>query len=266
VTALFQPQSLYPLIQRLRLIFQAQSREVVSRLSLRDVANGATAPDLSHWTKPMVEWLRPAMAPFWKQGLVKGRAQLLQIQSQPVARYVSRMVLRQRRKDLSIALNSPDMFSLHNPSVGEQLDRWTFEFCLETNKTAVEKLDIAFAKLRVQLNEGIEAGESYRDIAGRINQIFNDPTRANLIAITEVPRALNGGAIISYQKSGACEGSGWSTTSDPCPEICEPLDGEERPFGEPFVVLNKGPAVYRTVYHSPAHCRCLCVMVPVIAI
>ncbi len=237
------PISLWPLIQRLSHVFQAQGREVRMRLP-RSIRDG-TPIDLRHWTQPMVDMFRTMMRPYWNAGLIQGKREL------DLAIVRGKGIRRSIRKDFSLFMGDRT-FSLANPSVLDAIDQATMLFCETTNRTATEDLNTAIAKLRGELKEGIQGGESFRDLARRVETLFHDPSRARMIAVTESSRGTNGGSVIAYQKSGVCEGSAWSTTTSPCPAICEPLDGEERAFGDPFVVL-KGGGPYSVIYHAPAH-------------
>jgi Phage Mu protein F like protein len=61
------------LAAQLRRMFQAQARELLSRLSPR-VLDGAPLPfDLSHWTGPMVTASEPFMLRAWQVGMVQSR-------------------------------------------------------------------------------------------------------------------------------------------------------------------------------------------------
>lgn len=274
MTALFSssqvpPASIYPLVMRLRYILETQKREVLLRLPAA-VRDGSEIT-LDHWVKPMLEMLRHAMAPYWQAGLLRGRRELERVLTgrpetiapKIVQRSYSKVLLRQRRKDFALSVMSPNTFSLHNPLVLEAIDRATMIFCQVTNDTSTTDLNTAIARLRVELNEGIERGEAFSDLAERVRTLFDTP-RANTIAVTETSRALNGGSLIAYEKA-QCEGSMWLCTSNPCPKICEPLDYEERPFGVPFWVNPKG-GPYAVVLHAPAHPRCFCVNSPVLAL
>ncbi len=250
------PLSLWPLTQRLGAIFAAQGREVHMRLR-RAVQTGDEI-DLRHWTQPMFDILRPLMRPYWQAGLVQGKREL-------DLATLRKGLRRSIRKDFTLFANDRT-FTLSNPSVLDAIDQATMLFCATTNATATEDLNTAIAKLRLELKEGVPLGEAHVDLARRVQTLFNDPGRARTIAVTEASRATNGGSIISYQRSGVCEGSAWSTTTNPCPEICEPLDGEERAFGEPFVILSKGNPAYRVIMHAPAHPYCYCGNTPVLVL
>ncbi len=257
------PQSLWPLIQRLNGIFSVQRREVVMRLPA--ALRTGQEISLAHWTRPMQDALSPLMRPYWNSGLVQGRREMQALLvGQPITPIKSHL-LRAKRKDIRFVTGQDRMFSLFNPEVLSALDRATFQFCDETNATATRDLNEAIEALRGELKEGLQHGQAYVDLAKRIEELFADPYRSMTIAMTEVPRAMNGGALIAYEKAGA-EGSVWMTTSRPCKKICEPLDGEERAFNQTFVVLTTGPAVYRQIFHPPAHPRCLCVSAPAIVL
>ena len=254
------PVSLWPLIQRLNQVFHAQGLEV--RMRLRRAVQTGEEITLTHWTQPMFDMLRPMMRPYWNAGLVQGRREL------DLAILRSKGLRRSIRKDWlsDLGLNltgNPRTFSLANPSVLDAIDAATMTFCTVTNQTATMDLNTAIARLRLDLKEGVQAGEAHVDLAKRVQTLFNDPGRANTIAVTETNRATNGGSVLMYQRSGVAEGSAWLTTSDPC-DFCARLDGEERAFGEPFAVKGTGP--YAVILHPPAHPHCFCVSTPVLAL
>jgi hypothetical protein len=231
--------SLLPLIQRLRQLLQAQRREVLMRLP--GAVRSGRPIDLRHWQPVWYEYLRPAMTPYWQSGLIRGRQQVETATLKSLRRTV--------RKDTSYLRISDRAFSLSNPAVLEAIDQATLLFCTETNNTATVDLNTAIERLRLELGEGVMGGEAYSDIGRRVETLFGTP-RADMIATTETVRALNGGAVLMYQRSGLKK-SGWMTTSDPC-DFCRSLDGEEREFGEPFAV-KKGGGPYAVIYHPPAH-------------
>jgi len=277
MTALLQPASLYPLIMRLRHILAMQRADVMMRLPAA-IRSGQPI-SLEHWTKPMADVLVHVMGPYWQQGLLRGRREVARVldgrplpsvapeiversmrqKTQP--RY-SKALLRERKKDFALAMSSPRTFNLHNPSVLEAIDRATFLFCDTTNATATRDLNEAIAKLRIEIDQGVEAGESFRDLGDRVRTLFDTP-RAALIATQESSRALNGGSLIAYEKA-QCEGSAWLASTAPCP-ICWDLDGEERPFGVPFYVDPRG-GPYATWYFPPGHPWCYCTSTPVLAL
>ncbi len=254
------PVSLWPLVHRLQQFFYAQGREVQMRLR-RAVQTGDELT-LTHWDQPMFDHLRHIMRPYWQAGIAQGKREL------DLAILRSKGLRRAIRKDwitdlgMNLASN-PRTFSLQNPSVLDAIDQATMLFCQTTNQTATTDLNTAIAKLRTALKEGVQQGEAHVDLAKRVQTLFNDPGRANTIAVTESSRATNGGSVLMYQRSGAAEGSAWLTTSDPC-DFCASLDGEERAFGEPFAVKGTGP--YAVILHPPAHPHCFCVSTPVLAL
>ncbi len=245
------PVSLWPLIQRLQQVFHAQGLEV--RMRLRRAVQTGEELTLTHWDQPMFDMLRHMMRPYWNAGLVQGKREL------DLAILRSKGLRRAVRKDwlsdlgLNLTGNSRT-FSLANPSVLDAIDAATMTFCTVTNQTATTDLNTAIARLRLELKEGVQAGEAHVDLAKRVQTLFNDPSRANTIAVTESSRATNGGSVLMYERSGAAEGVQWLTTRDPC-RLCAELDGEERPFGEPFAI-KKGGGPYAVIYHPPYHPHC----------
>ena len=103
----------------------------------------------------------------------------------------------------------------------------------------------------------IDNGETLDELIGDLAPAFGQ-SRAELIASTEVTRAFAEGNRIAYRESGVVTEWEWRTAADErvCP-ICGPLAGKRRKLnGEPFSVGIDAP---------PAHPRCRCWVVPVIA-
>lgn len=246
--------SLLPLTQRIRQLLSAQRREVLMRLP--GAIRHGTPIDLRHWSPVFYEHLKPAMTPYWQSGIAQGLRQVQAATGGLRTRSLSRVI----RKDTSFIRVQDRAFSLHNPAVLEAIDQATMLFCTETNNTATTDLNTAIQRLREELSEGVMGGEAYSDIGRRAETLFGTP-RAGLIATQETNRALNGGAVLMYERSGAV-GSIWMTTSSPC-KICRNLDGEERAFGEHFYIDPKG-GPYAIWYHAPGHVHCYCTMAPAI--
>lgn len=102
----------------------------------------------------------------------------------------------------------------------------------------------------------IDNGEPLEDLIDDLAPVFGR-ARAELISSTEVTRAYTEGNRIAYHASGVVDKWEWRTSDDErvCP-ICGPLSGKQREMGEPFDIGIEAP---------PAHPRCRCWVVPVIA-
>lgn len=87
--------------------------------------------------------------------------------------------------------------------------------------------------------------------------------RAMMIARTEAVNAIVAGQQAAWRQA---EEDGyvsaeefeqeWVTSSDPCPEICEPMDGDRRRLGESFIT-GDGRAVMGPGGDVHPHCQCV---------
>jgi len=90
---------------------------------------------------------------------------------------------------------------------------------------------------------GLEEGSTYREISDVVDELLDNPTRSDIISITETNRAFNASAIDEYQ---AAEMPGWEWLT--YAGACEECDAEEGPhdFGDDY---------------PPAHPSCRCAVV-----
>lgn len=161
------------------------------------------------------------------------------------------------------AAEIPDLsFDVFNPRVLEAVDRLTFDFCAETNRTSVERIDLALRALRRELAGGLEEGEAYLRLTRRVLNIFASPARAAAIGMTEPSRAMHAGQLLMAKDSGVVKGKRWLASSDACP-LCLSLNGIVVGLDEDFAVVGKGP--YSRVPHAPAHPHCMCTWTEVLS-
>jgi SPP1 gp7 family putative phage head morphogenesis protein len=103
------------------------------------------------------------------------------------------------------------------------------------------------------LVQWLESGGALEELKRQLTPVFNDPDRADLIAITEASNAYNNGAIQRWQDAGV-EKMKFKTVQDSkvCPE-CKPLAGKigtlDGGWGGVFI---------------PVHPRCRCYASPVL--
>jgi hypothetical protein len=90
---------------------------------------------------------------------------------------------------------------------------------------------------------GLDAGSTYQDIASSIDGLLSDPSRADIISITETNRAFNASAIDEYQAAGM-PGWEWLAYEGACDE-CADQEGPHE-FGDEY---------------PPAHPSCRCAVV-----
>jgi hypothetical protein len=72
-------------------------------------------------------------------------------------------------------------------------------------------------RIRTAIVDGMSQGNSARDIGTAINQIINDPARADMIAVTETNTSYNAASIDTYQAAGAA-GWNWVAYDGACEE------------------------------------------------
>lgn len=110
--------------------------------------------------------------------------------------------------------------------------------------------------LRQEIAGWIETGEALPDLVKRLEPTFGRQ-RAELIASTEVTRAYAEGNRQAWAEAGIVEKREWRTAADErvCP-ICGPLHKQQAGLNEAFEGGIDNP---------PAHPRCRCWIVPVIA-
>lgn len=106
------------------------------------------------------------------------------------------------------------------------------------------------------LADGTARGRSPDEIAKAIRDVLEIPSRAHMIAVTELNRAISAATLARYQKDGRHE-TEWATADDDrvCPICMENEDHGPVAIGEPF------PS---GALHPPGHPYCRCALLPVI--
>lgn len=103
--------------------------------------------------------------------------------------------------------------------------------------TSQSYTDTTLKLLRSQLSEGVSAGESIRDLARRVSDVFelSSRYRAEQVARTTVFSVANQTVRDAYRQSGVVKTVVWHTAEDElvCP-FCEPLDGKVVDVEEEF--------------------------------
>lgn len=109
-----------------------------------------------------------------------------------------------------------------------------------------------FDRMAESLAEGVANGDSINTIATSLKDLLSDPDRAEMIANTEVARAMTVATADTYAENGVSEKE-FLTDSDPCPD-CEENEqtgaialDDEFPNGDP-----------------PVHPNCQCALLPVV--
>jgi hypothetical protein len=98
--------------------------------------------------------------------------------------------------------------------------------------------DSLYDRIKDELKDGIDQGESIDDLAGRLDDLLDDTDwdgHGELIARTETLKATNYACKEAMRQSGVCTGASWLCTSDDrlC-LACEAMDGTEISLDENF--------------------------------
>jgi SPP1 gp7 family putative phage head morphogenesis protein len=130
----------------------------------------------------------------------------------------------------------------------KDVERYVKRLVGELDKTTLKD----FERVLVQW---LESGGTLDDLKHQLTPVFNDPDRADLIAVTEASNAYNTGAINRWEEVGV-EKVKWQTVRDAkvCP-ICEPLHNSVATIDSGFGGEGLIP---------PAHGRCRCFLRPVL--
>jgi len=143
-----------------------------------------------------------------------------------------------------------------SPKVRQTIKTQVANFADDINKTTADKI-------KTQLQEGLDEGESIPEMGERIREIFKSATvnRSQIIARTEVSKAVGESSQEAWEQSGVVEKKQWFTALDErvC-EICEPLHGEIAALDGTF----SGDDLFGDVEAEPAHISCRCSTVPIV--
>lgn len=154
-------------------------------------------------------------------------------------------------------------WNVFRPETLAALRSAVFEFCRSTNATTNLSVQQARAELRRQISEGLDQGEALAQLTVRVQRIYRNPQRAQMIAATEASRAMHAGQMMAAQQSGGVvTGLRWLASADAC-SVCEDLDGRAVPLGGVFMVQAKG-GPYAVIKHPPAHPNCMCAVTEVV--
>jgi SPP1 gp7 family putative phage head morphogenesis protein len=146
-------------------------------------------------------------------------------------------------------------FDVGTPKVAKFLK----EFAGERMEDMVNATTIS--KLRDTMSAGVAAGESTKDIAARVREVFEDSTdsRAETIARTEIARASNFGSIEGMAQAGI-EKKEWLATQDEnTRDTHSEMDGQIVGIDDDFESPAGGTAAYPGDFGDPAedvNCRC----------
>lgn len=148
-------------------------------------------------------------------------------------------------------------------------------------KMANKITDELSVELTATLGEGIEGGETIRQLKSRIELTGDEfiGKRAEMIARTESARMNMGGRDLAWQESGVVAAKKWDATGDACP-FCQEMNGKVASLGENFIEQGQGlsvvvgegdklrkvdlPTDFDGILSPPIHPNCRCSLTPVL--
>ncbi len=154
-----------------------------------------------------------------------------------------------------VELGTDISFSMADPLVIAYLQRWS------STRIAGLVNETTRQQLRETLAEGVGAGEATRDLAKRIQAVFDVATtaRAKVIARTEITPASNFGTLVAMHQAGV-EQKGWlSTKDDRVRDTHAELDGTIVGINDDFHSSSGAEAPYPGAFGVPEediNCRC----------
>lgn len=244
-----------PIRRELRVVFEAQRREVLAfldpalgksgrRMRRKDQRIGGNLPD--GWPEfrlgnlAMSERMTPLLSAYWDKA---GRAW-------------------RASHDLD-----PDAWQVVNPHLRSKIEQAALVFCEATNNTTSLALADALGLTRQELIAGLfTAGEAIPKLVKRVNKVFDLAARwrARSIATSEASRAVHAAQETAGTEAGIVAGWEWLASSDACP-LCLRIEADCKfvRAGEAFAVVGTHPT-YSQVRFPPGHPGCQCSMVEVL--
>lgn len=150
-------------------------------------------------------------------------------------------------------------FDLSRPVVQEWIDARLSLWTTLTNEETARLLN-------QEVVAALDAGESIRDMQGRVEKVFNygDVVRSERISRTEMLSASNKGALEAYRQSGVVERKRWLATRDSrVRDAHAEANGQVVALDVPFLVM--GESVMTPGEGSPANSiNCRCTIVPLL--
>lgn len=141
------------------------------------------------------------------------------------------------------------------------LDAPGMEAFLQVKEIRVTQInDTIRDALRVQLGEGLRAGETTTDLALRVRSVFDvSATRSRTIARTEIATTVNGARYLEMGAQGIEQHQWLDAKDDHVRESHHAIDGEIRNIGEEFSngVIYPGDARDGVPASEVVNCRCV---------
>lgn len=212
------------MITKLRKEFERQQKETLAQLNQKNA--GDVDFDEEGEARLFAEIFNPEFEQFWKT-----------------------------HGDDAMRLLGIDEFDI-TPAVRKKIKAQAANFAADVSKTTAQKI-----KNHLQL--GLDDGESIPELSQRIRDVFKEATtsRAEMIARTEVSKAVGSSSIEAWEQSGVVEKKQWITAKDErVEEICLALDGQVVGLNGTF----EGDDMFGEVQSEPAHINCRCDVVPIV--
>jgi len=230
----------------LQWVFQAQTRDVLSRINF-DEAMAGNLPPLDKWIKILADMSSGPLLALWQRGIIH---------------QVTRLWQKKRRRGPNPSRLFRMSGFLFNPRVLDAVNTLTMQFCKETNATATDDLEKSMKKIRQLFHEGLPRGDCLQLMTRQVQTIFADPFRAHRIATTETSRFMHGGQLYSMkEQADIVKKKEWLASSDAC-DRCLAMNGQQRDLDEPFKIKGTGP--YAVIQYPPLHPHCFCDMTEVL--
>jgi len=158
-------------------------------------------------------------------------------------------VMEQSGKDAISEVGADVAFDLTNPRALDYLQEHALDNATSYSDTMKESIAL-------EVQEGVEGGETIDEISGRIGQFFDDQSdfRAERLARTETIDAYSQGNLEGYRQSGVVSGKEWLADSNACADCQVNEDDGVIDLDATFSSGDDAP---------PLHPNCECALQPV---
>jgi uncharacterized protein with gpF-like domain len=139
------------------------------------------------------------------------------------------------------------------PTLVKFLDKHGTRFAKGINRSTAKKLGR-------QLSIGTGKGESYQEMAQRLDSVFKDRRRSRTVARTEMGMASQAGQLEGMSASGVVKWKQWNTSRDAAVRDSHLIDGASVPLQDEFILGSGNHAMHPLDRNLPAedvvNCRC----------
>ncbi len=147
-------------------------------------------------------------------------------------------------------------FALENLGLTEREYILNTDIILKRSNKIIGVVHTVFNQIKMEINEGINAGENIEDITKRVKGVYNTTsTRARLIARTETATLMNEASIAEYKNNGVQRKQWISADDELVRDNCKDANNQGPiPIGSTFV----------NGLDSPSEPNCRCCIIPII--